>query len=93
MDGRPTTARTAALVRDIARRLEGIGRLDDDRFEWPVSQALPADTLGITPVHVSRVLRRLRAGGILELSGRTIHILSRERLDALVDGERVPSRR
>jgi CRP-like cAMP-binding protein len=41
-------------------RARGIGLIEDNRFEMPLSQSLLADSLGMTAVHLNRVLKRLR---------------------------------
>jgi hypothetical protein len=40
----------------------------------PFSQVVLADAVGLTPVHVNRVLRRLREEGALELGGTSMTI-------------------
>ena len=38
-----------------------------DKVEFPLSQAVLADALGMTPVHINRVLQELRRSGAIEL--------------------------
>ncbi len=44
-----------------------IGLTQDDTFALPVSQLLLADSLGMTSVHLNRVLRELRLSGSMSL--------------------------
>ncbi|RYD84109.1 MAG: helix-turn-helix domain-containing protein, partial [Sphingomonadales bacterium] len=44
-------------------------------FEFDATQAQIADALGLTPVHVNRVMQALRKRGVIATAGRTIHIL------------------
>lgn len=52
--------RTAHLLCEIYVRLEIIGLASDYRFTLPVTQASLADAIGISSVHVNRVLQELR---------------------------------
>lgn len=49
----------------------------------PLTQADLADTMGLTVVHVNRVLQRFRREGLLNWSRRHFHILDFERLATL----------
>jgi CRP-like cAMP-binding protein len=57
--------RIAALLLDLRGRLAQTGRIDENGFEMPLTQQQIADHLGLTVVHVNRVLRRLRDAGIV----------------------------
>jgi CRP-like cAMP-binding protein len=61
-------------------RMRNVGLVEDGSFHMPVTQEELADTLGITPVHVNRVLQRLKSDGLIELGGRTLKILDVEAL-------------
>lgn len=63
------------LMCELHVRMNNIGLVEDGTFHMPVTQEELADTLGITAVHVNRVLQRLRSEGLIELSGRTLRIL------------------
>ena len=75
-------ARTAMchLLCEFARRLEGAGLADELAYELPMSQEQLADALGITPVHVNRVLRDLDRDGLVNRNKRHIHIPDWEQL-------------
>ena len=49
-------------------RARNIGLTVGDRFELPLTQTVLGDALGLTPVHVNRVLRKLRLSGVMSLS-------------------------
>jgi CRP-like cAMP-binding protein len=49
----------------------------------PLTQRDLADTMGLTTVHVNRVLQRLRREDLLELSRKHFRILDFERLSEL----------
>ena len=49
----------------------------------PLTQQDLASALGLTSVHVNRVLRRLRADGLIDLRGGVVTVHDRGRLYAL----------
>jgi CRP-like cAMP-binding protein len=48
-------------------RARNIGLTPEASFVLPLSQRLLADSLGMTPVHLNRVLKELRASGALNV--------------------------
>jgi CRP-like cAMP-binding protein len=77
---RNATDRVAHLVCELHARLLSVGMGDDDRFEMPLTQEDLGDALGLTPVHINRVLRLLRERGLMTFSNRTIVIQNVEAL-------------
>ena len=71
------------MARVLCRLAE---RLDADEFEWPLTQVQLAQALGITNVHVNRVLKAFRAEGLIALDRRAIR-LDRPALERIADGE------
>ncbi|MEK7342270.1 MAG: Crp/Fnr family transcriptional regulator [Pseudomonadota bacterium] len=71
---RDARMRTAHLFCEIGVRMEraGLGRRTD--FDLPAIQTQLADALGMTPVHMNRVIRSLRQDGLLILKGREVQI-------------------
>jgi CRP-like cAMP-binding protein len=65
----------AHLMCELHVRMRNVGLVEDGAFHMPVTQEELADSLGITAVHVNRVLQRLRSEGLIELGGRTLKIL------------------
>jgi CRP-like cAMP-binding protein len=51
-----------------------VGLTHGESFELPLTQTVIGDALGLTPIHVNRVLRKLRIGGVMTLSGGTLVI-------------------
>jgi len=68
------------LLCEFGRRLEAAGLADGGRFELPMTQEQLADCLGITPVHVNRVLRELDQEGVLVRRERFIEVPDRDKL-------------
>lgn len=57
---RAALVRTAHLLLELRLRLLLVGSGSADGFDCPLNQYLLADALGLTPVHLNRVLRQLR---------------------------------
>ncbi len=51
-----------------------VGLATENSYEFPVTQAELADTLGISTVHVNRMLQQLRKDGLLTLQGNCLTI-------------------
>lgn len=56
-------------------------RRDDQRFDIPLTQLDLADTMGLTVVHVNRVLQQFRRDGLVNWSRRHFDILDWARLE------------
>lgn len=82
---RSAVVRTAHLLLELGMRLQLVELGSDDGFACPLNQYLLADALGLTSIHVNRVLRQLRERGLVTFrEGRvTIHNLAA--LHALAD--------
>lgn len=72
--------RVAHLICELHCRLKIIGLVDNCRMDFPLTQEIIGDATGLTPVHVNRTLQRLRADGLIELSGRQLEIRNDEEL-------------
>lgn len=78
--------RLAHLLLDLYHRLSLVGLVDDqDSFELPLTQQALGEALGLSVVHLNRVLMQLRRDGSLERTGRTITLIEPERLRRRVD--------
>lgn len=55
--------------------------------EFPLTQMHIGDALGLTNVHVCRMLKTLQCDGVLELNGRTLTVLDIRRLIEIAGGE------
>ena len=55
-------------------RARAIGLTTEMSFDLPLSQLLLADSLGMTPVHLNRVLRDLRQTGAMTLKRGSLSI-------------------
>lgn len=70
----------AHLMCEMHVRMQHVGLVQDGRFDLPVTQEELADSLGLTPVHVNRILQRLRSEGLITLKERMLTILDIEGL-------------
>lgn len=68
MGRRASIERVAHLMCELYIRARNIGLTSEPSFALPLSQLLLADSLGMTPVHLNRVLRELRARGAMTLN-------------------------
>jgi CRP-like cAMP-binding protein len=62
---RKAIERTAYFFMELAERLNLIGAATKTEFECPLNQYVLADALGLTPIHVNRVLGQLRERRLL----------------------------
>lgn len=72
----------AHLLCELFLRLKTVGRADVRNFSLPITQEEIGDTLGLTPVHVNRVLQVLRNEGVISFQGHKVTILNRDQLRA-----------
>ena len=80
---RSAISRLAHLLAEIGRRMQVMGLAAGDRFELPMTQLDIADALGLTPVHVNRVVQELRRAGLLELHKHVVALPDLPRLKEL----------
>lgn len=79
---RNATERMAHFLLELGARLRLVGMGDRSGYLCPLSQYLLADTLGLSAVHVNRVLRELREEGLLTFQKSRVAF---DNYDALVD--------
>jgi CRP-like cAMP-binding protein len=79
---RSATTRMLHLLAELYYRLEAIGRARDGMFEFPITQTQLADCLGLSTVHVNRVLQELRKQDLVKVNRSEFQLL---KLDGLKD--------
>ena len=67
MGRRASIERVAHLMCELYLRARNIGLTLETRFALPLSQNMLADSLGMTPVHLNRVIKELRKSGAMTL--------------------------
>ncbi|WP_253190507.1 Crp/Fnr family transcriptional regulator [Sphingomonas sp. LM7] len=80
MGRRTSLERAAHLMCELYLRGRNIGLTLEASLEMPLSQLLLSDALGMTPVHLNRVLKKLRQSGVMTLSRNSLRIADPARL-------------
>ena len=74
--GRQTAyERVAHLLLELQERMQAAGLADGMRFALPLTQETLADALGLSIVHLNRILQQLRRERIIELKGGTVTLV------------------
>lgn len=81
--------RMAHLLLELLYRLRSVGIATRNGFRLPLTQEILADVLGLSVVHVSRTLRRLRQSGLIQLEARQIVLPDVKALSEAADFEPV----
>jgi len=79
---RDAAERMAHFFLELASRLIQVGMGSKTGYACPLSQYLLADALGLSAVHVNRVLRQLREAGMVTFRDGVVTIHDYERLCA-----------
>jgi len=69
------------LMCELYLRLRAVGLTRDHRYELPLTQEEIGDALGLTSVHVNRVLQRMRGEGLISLDRCALAIHDYRRLE------------
>ncbi|MEH6665966.1 MAG: Crp/Fnr family transcriptional regulator [Brevundimonas sp.] len=79
--------RFAHLLCELDVRLAVVGQSENHRFQLPLTQSELGDAMGLSAVHVNRLLADLRREGLLQWQGQRVRILDWERLVDLAEFE------
>ena len=79
---RDARGRVAYLLCELLWRHTAVGLADGETFHLPLTQTELADTLGLTPVHVNRVLKEFRAAGLITMERKVLSLLDVEGLQS-----------
>jgi CRP-like cAMP-binding protein len=80
MGRRSAREHMAHLFCELYLRLQLVGLTKDNSYEMPITQAELGDTLGISTVHVNRVVQELRADGLITWRGNRLTVDDWDRL-------------
>lgn len=87
--GRQTAyERVAHLLLELRDRLVVAGLADELRFPLPATQETLADALGLSVVHINRILQQLRREKVIELHSGRVTLLNPDLLVAIADYRR-----
>jgi len=82
---RDSRARVAHILCEFSLRLEAAGLARNHVYELPMTQEQLADAVGLTAVHVNRVLKQLGEQGLIDRDRRTIRIVDWKRMREVGD--------
>ena len=85
MGRRSKTAHLAHLVCELFVRLQVVERTNGMSFHLPISQAELADVLGLSVVHMNRVIGALRKSGVISWASHNVTILDWNRLTEIAE--------
>lgn len=80
MGRRSALAQTAHLFSELLVRFRMTGDAERDSYPLPITQITLADTLGISPVHVNRMLQSLRNKGLIRFEHGALTVLDEAEL-------------
>lgn len=81
---RSAEERLSHFLCELHHRLAMVGLAGEgNTFDLPMTQSDLAEALGLSTVHVNRIVQRLRRNGLIALGGRRVTLLQPERLAVL----------
>jgi CRP-like cAMP-binding protein len=80
---RSAEERVAYLLLQLVQRVRTKSVIRENRYPFPLRQHHIADAVGLTPVHVSRVMSLFRDRGIVEFSNGILQVLNAAELERL----------
>jgi CRP-like cAMP-binding protein len=80
---RSARGRVAYLVCELVWRQRAVGLAEDDAIRLPLTQVELADTLGLTSVHVNRIVQGFRRDNLIALAHYRLALLDVERLQKI----------
>jgi len=83
MGRRTSMERAAHLICELYVRARNIGLTSSSELSLPLSQLLLADALGMTPVHLNRVLKELKLQGAMTLQRGMLVVTNPEKLTSI----------
>lgn len=82
---RSALARVAHMLLELDERLRVLGQATPDGYRCPLTQELIGDALGLTHIHVNRMLRQLRDHGLASFRNGHVSFIDRDRLVQLAE--------
>jgi CRP-like cAMP-binding protein len=80
---RSALSRMAHLFCELNIRLDAVGRMSKNSYEFPLTQREVSECLGLTVVHANRTIQELRRRGLVELENRRLTIVDRRGLEGV----------
>jgi len=82
---RAAPSRLAHIIVELRERLKVVGKVLGARFEMPLTQEQLGEAMGITSVHVNRIVKQLRDDNVLELHRGSVTVIDEQKLLELAD--------
>ncbi len=82
---RDARSRIAHLLCELVLRMEAIGLAHDKTVKLPMTQGSIADAMGLSTVHVNRVVQELRREGLIALRSQALTVKNWEGLQKAAD--------
>ena len=82
---RDARGRIAYLLCELLWRHAAVGLNNGDTIRLPLTQVELADTLGLTPVHVNRILKEFRQQGLIAVEHKRLSLLDMSGLQKMAD--------
>jgi CRP-like cAMP-binding protein len=79
---RQANRQMAHLFCELLARMKAVGLEVDGSFRLPITQDDLGDALGISTVHVNRILKALRGKGLIIFDGKSLTVPDMDRLEA-----------
>ncbi|TPL82597.1 Crp/Fnr family transcriptional regulator [Mesorhizobium sp. B2-3-13] len=70
---REAYTRMAHILCELICRMRSVGRIEDHVADVPITQAALGDALGLSTVHVNRMLQELRREDLIATTGSRVH--------------------
>ncbi|WP_445619851.1 Crp/Fnr family transcriptional regulator [Kushneria sp. Sum13] len=86
---RSAEARVAHLFCELLVRFQIAGLIQGNTLEMPMTQANLGEALSLTPVHINRVLQRLRQKGLIALARKELTVIDPEGLKEVAEFDAV----
>jgi CRP-like cAMP-binding protein len=77
--------RVAHFLLELHDRLSAVGMVVDGSFALPLTQEMMGDALGLSVVHVSRMLKQLREADLIDIADGWVQLRRRGKLSALCE--------
>jgi CRP-like cAMP-binding protein len=85
MGRRAKSSHLAHIICELFVRLRAVDRVDANSFRFPLSQSEMADVMGLSLVHMNRVIQGMRREGLISWVNQTITILDWDRLRSVAE--------
>lgn len=85
-NGRQTAfERVCHFILETHWRLQFVGLAEGGAMPWQLTQEAVADTLGLSVVHVNRMLQQMRRDGLVDINHNILHVLNPDLMSAIAE--------